>query len=40
MERITNEAHEAGALVIWDLAHTLGAVPVDLNAANVDFAVG
>ena len=40
MDRITKKAHEAGALVIWDLAHTLGAVPVDLNAANVDFAVG
>ena len=40
MERITKRAQQAGALVIWDLAHTLGAIPVDLNEANVDFAVG
>ena len=40
MNRITQAAQQAGALVIWDLAHTLGTVPVDLNAANVDFAVG
>ena len=40
MARITKVAHEMGALVIWDLAHTLGALPVDLNACKVDFAVG
>ena len=40
MEKITKSAQQAGALVIWDLAHTLGAIPVDLNSANVDFAVG
>src|SRR5690606_10087055 len=40
MERVTQAAHEAGALVIWDLAHSLGALPVDLNGCEADFAVG
>jgi len=40
MQKITDAAHEVGALIIWDLCHSLGAVPVDLNAHNVDFAVG
>lgn len=40
MRRITELAHKAGALVIWDLAHSAGAVPVDLAACNADFAVG
>lgn len=37
---LTERAHEVGALVCWDLAHSAGAVPVDLQAADVDFAVG
>ena len=37
---ITRTAHECGALTVWDLAHSAGAVPVDLNAADADYAVG
>jgi kynureninase len=37
---ITARAHDAGALTVWDLAHSAGAVPVALNAAAADFAVG
>jgi len=40
MKRVTRLAHEVGALVIWDLAHSAGAMPIDLNACEVDFAVG
>ncbi|THC46208.1 kynureninase [Massilia sp. Mn16-1_5] len=37
---LTRHAHQHGALIVWDLAHSAGAVPVDLNAAEADFAVG
>ena len=37
---VTRAAHEAGALVVWDLAHSAGAMPVELSAAGADFAVG
>ena len=40
MQAVTKAAQEQGALVLWDLAHSAGAVPVDLHAANADFAVG
>ena len=40
MAAITRRAHEVGALVIWDLAHTAGAMPCDLNGCEADFAVG
>ena len=40
MAGLTARAHDAGALAVWDLAHSVGAVPVDLHAANADFAVG
>lgn len=40
MKAITAQAHAKGALVIWDLAHSAGALQVDLTGANADFAIG
>lgn len=40
MAAVTAKAHEHGVLVVWDLSHSAGAIPVDLNGANADFAVG
>ena len=40
MAAVTAAVHQAGALMVWDLAHSAGAVPVALKDANADFAVG
>ncbi len=40
MAEITAVAHDAGALAIWDLSHSVGAVAVELDAAGADLAVG
>ncbi|TKJ33939.1 kynureninase [Blastococcus sp. CCUG 61487] len=37
---VTRLVHEAGALLLWDLSHAVGAVPVDLDASGADLAVG
>src|SRR5258706_4088053 len=40
MARITELAHRKGALVLWDLSHAAGAVPVELDQCHVDFVIG
>ncbi len=40
MAEVTRRAQEQDVLVVWDLSHSAGAIPVDLNGANADFAVG
>lgn len=40
MAGITRRAHDRGAVMIWDLAHSVGAIPVDLAGSNCEFAVG
>ncbi|GHO59725.1 kynureninase [Ktedonobacter robiniae] len=40
MAELTRAAHSVGSLVLWDLSHSVGAVPVDLNVAQVDLAIG
>ena len=40
MRRITEAAHAAGALIVWDLSHSVASVPVALGAANADMAIG
>jgi kynureninase len=40
MAALTKRAHDVGALTVWDLAHSAGALPVKLDAAGADFAVG
>ncbi|MGR3322631.1 MAG: kynureninase [Pseudooceanicola sp.] len=40
MAALTRAAHDAGVVMLWDLAHSAGAVPVDVAASNCEFAVG
>ncbi len=40
MQALTKLAHDADALTVWDLAHSAGALPVDVAGAGADFAVG
>lgn len=40
MKAITELAHRKGALVLWDLCHSVGAVPIDLDHCNADFSIG
>lgn len=40
MEAVTRVAHQNGAVMVWDLAHSAGALPVDIAASGAEFAVG
>lgn len=40
MAAVTKQAHDAGAIMVWDLAHSAGALPIELAAADADFAIG
>lgn len=40
MAALTRAAHDVGALVLWDLSHSVGALPVDLSSCKADLAVG
>lgn len=40
LERVTELAHLQGAMVLWDLSHSVGVVPISLRKANVDLAIG
>jgi kynureninase len=40
MAALTDLAHQKGIITVWDLAHSTGAIPVDLGAANADIAIG
>lgn len=40
MKKLSQQAHAQGVITVWDLAHSAGAIPVDLAGCNADFAVG
>jgi len=40
MKRLTEKAREHGVITIWDLAHSAGAIPIDLQGCDIDFAIG
>jgi kynureninase len=40
MKSLTEKAHKAGAITVWDLCHSAGALPIDLDGADADFAIG
>jgi len=40
MAAVTEMAHRKGALVLWDLCHSVGVLPIELDACNADFAIG
>ena len=40
MQRISELAHKKGALVLWDLSHSVGALPIHLDSCNADLAIG
>ena len=40
MAKVTRMAHKAGALILWDLSHSVGAIPIELNKSKADLAVG
>ena len=40
LDNVTSVAHKKGALILWDLSHSVGAVDIDLNKSNADFAIG
>jgi kynureninase len=40
LQAVTRSAHAQGARILWDLSHSVGALPVDVNAAGIDFAIG
>jgi kynureninase len=40
MTTLTRSAHAAGAIIVWDLCHSAGVVPIEVDAADADFAIG
>ncbi|MEM7032747.1 MAG: kynureninase [Chloroflexota bacterium] len=40
LARMNDAAHKVGALTLWDLSHSVGAMPIDLNGTNTDLAIG